>query len=67
MSAGKGDRPRPIADREQYRKNFDAIFAPKPVHDTHCCVDHFQLKHVEPVHTAKPCYYCACYCAEGVK
>jgi hypothetical protein len=23
---GKGDKPRPIADREKYRENYDAIF-----------------------------------------
>ena len=28
-SNGKGDRPRPIKDREQYDKNYDVIFNKK--------------------------------------
>lgn len=32
--SGKGDKPRPFSDREQYDRNFDAIFRkPKDKHE----------------------------------
>ena len=27
---GKGDKPRPMPNREQFKKNFEAIFGKKP-------------------------------------
>lgn len=35
--AGKGDKPRPIKDREQFESNWDAIFKKK---DTEACCNH---------------------------
>ena len=49
--AGKGDAPRPIKDKEQFEKNWDAIFKKKEIDDTELKNDEIskQNNSLEPV------------------